>query len=64
MKKIILWLAEAFGVDVTRPVYVEKEVVKYISADDVIEGDVTVYGDLVVKGELKVEGNITSFKKS
>lgn len=68
MKKIILWLAGIFNVDLTveKIVYRDKikEVIieKQISLDGVIDGDVTVKGDLVVKGSLSGDG-ITCFKK-
>lgn len=76
MKKIILWLARIFNVDLTvekivyrdKIIEVPKEVIKeviiekQVSLDGVIDGDVTVKGDLVVKGSLSGDG-ITCLKK-
>lgn len=62
MKKLIIWLAKVFNVDLVR---VEKEIVtevKYVT-DGVIEGDVFIEGDLLINGELKVNGSITFYNK-
>lgn len=62
MKKIIIWLAKVFNVDLVR---VEKEIVtevKYLT-DGEIQGDVFVEGNLLISGELKVNGSITCYYK-
>ena len=75
MKKIILWLARIFNVDLTVekiiyrdriievPIEVIKEVIveKQVALEGVIEGDVTVNGDLFVTGNIYVAGNIAAF---
>ena len=74
MKKVMIWLARIFNVDLVTekiiyrdkilevPVEVIKEVEKQIALEGVIEGDVTVKGNLVVKGSLTGTGEITCFK--
>ena len=64
MKKLIIWLAGIFNVDLTveKIVYRDKivEVEKQIVLEGEVEGDVTVNGDLFVTGNIYVAGNISS----
>lgn len=59
MKKIIRWLAKIFNAEITETKIVEKEVIKYIQKDDVIEGSITVKGNLDVEGYIYVTGDIS-----
>lgn len=56
MKKIIIWLAKVFKVDLVR---VEvQEVPKFVSIAPAFVGDVTILGDVEITGNLVVEGNL------
>lgn len=62
MKRLIIWLANVFNVDLVR---VEKEYVtevKYLTNGE-IQGDVFIEGNLLINGELKVNGGITCYHK-
>ena len=64
-KKIILWLAKVFNVNLPERVVikeVEKIVEKNVALERVIEGDVTVKGNLIVEGSLTVTGEVTCYK--
>lgn len=65
MKKLIIWLAKVFKVNIEktteRVVYCDKIV--YISLDKEVKGNVTVTGDLDVKGYLYVDGDVTCYKR-
>lgn len=61
MKKVIIWLADVFNVNITK--VVEKEVIEYrYLTEGTIKGSVIVEGDLVIKGKLSVNGGITIYK--
>ena len=68
MKKLIIWLAKIFNVNLTvekiivKEKVVEKVVEKQVALEGVIEGDVTVKGNLVVKGYLQADGEIACYK--
>lgn len=66
MKKLIIWLAKVFKVDITTEKVVIKEVVKEIlvslNENEVINGDVIIKGNLIVNGSLVVEGEVTAYK--
>lgn len=62
MKKIILWLAKVFKVDLTVEKIVIKEVEKQVALEGTIEGDLTINGNLVVNGILEVKGEVSCFK--
>ena len=61
MKKILLWIADLFGVDLTVEKVVKVETVKekQVARGGVVDGDVTVTGDLIVKGRLEVVGGVS-----
>ena len=61
MKKILLWIADLFGVDLTVEKVVKVETVKekQVALGGVVDGDVTVTGDLIVKGRLEVVGGVS-----
>lgn len=64
MKRLIIWLARKFDVNIVKEKIVIKEVVKEVIeyrflTPGVIEGDVVVYGDLLVTGNITVSGSVT-----
>lgn len=64
MKKFIVWLADVFGVNITKEVEVEKVVIEYrYLTEGTIKGSVIVEGDLTIKGKLSVNGGITLYKE-
>ena len=68
MKKLIIWLAKIFNVNLTvekiivKENVVEKVTEKQVALEGVIEGDVIVKGNLVVKGYLYVDGEVSCYK--
>lgn len=62
MKKLIVWLAKVFNVNIEVEKVVIKEVTKiekeYVT-EGVIEGDVTIKGNLLINGKLSVSGDVT-----
>jgi len=68
MKKVLLWLAKIFNVDLVtekiiyRDKIVEVPVEKLIALEGTINGDVTVKGNLIVEGSLTVTGEVTCYK--
>ena len=68
MKKLIIWLAKIFNVNLTvekiivKEKVVEKVIEKHVALEGVIDGDVTVEGNLVVKGYLYVDGEVSCYK--
>lgn len=65
MKRIIIWLAKVFKVDLTIERIVIKEVIKevekQVALEGTIEGDLTISGNLVVNGYLYVKGEVTAY---
>ena len=64
MKKLIIWLAKVFDVNIVKEKIVIKEVVKEVIeyrylTNGKIEGDVVVDGNLLVNGNLSVSGSVT-----
>lgn len=66
MKKVIIWLAKVFKVDLVVEKIVVKEVIKevekLITLEGTIEGDVTVKGNLLVNGYLYIKGEVTAYE--
>lgn len=63
MKKLIIWLAKVFDVNIIQEKIVVNEVVEYrYLCNGVIEGDVFVEGNLVINGALDVKGGVTILK--
>ena len=58
MKKIIIWLAKVFDVNIEKPV-IKKEIEYRYLVDDVYKGDIHIEGNLLVEGSVKVEGSLT-----
>ena len=64
MKRLIIWLAKVFDVNIIEEKIVVKEVVEYrYITNGVIEGDVFVEGNLTINGDLDVKGGVTIYKK-
>lgn len=64
MKRLIIWLAKVFNVNIEVEKIVVKEVIEYrYLTPGVIEGDVFVEGNLVINGALDVKGGVTILKK-
>lgn len=64
MKKMIIWLARVFNVNIIEERIVVKEVVKYhYLTNGTIEGDVCVKGNLVIDGYLTVSKGVTCYKE-
>lgn len=60
MKKLIIWLARKFDVNIVKEKIVVNEVVEYrYLTNGKIEGDVVVDGNLLVNGNLSVSGGVT-----
>lgn len=68
MKRLIIWLAKVFKVDITTEKVVIKEVIKEtlvsLNENETIEGDITIKGNLIVNGSLVVEGEVSAYKIS
>ena len=72
MKKLIIWLAKIFNVNLTvekiiyrdKIIEVPKEVFieKQVALEGIVDGNLIVKGDLVVKGYLYVDGDISCYK--
>ena len=68
MRKLIIWLAKVFNVDITTEKVVikevEKEILVSLNENEIINGDVTIKGNLIVNGSLYVEGEVSAYKIS
>ena len=71
MKKLIIWLAKVFRVNIYKIVEVSVEKIVYkdrivevqVALDnEVIKGTCTVQGNLIVEGVLTVTGEVTCYK--
>lgn len=72
MRKLILWLAKVFKVDLP-PVIVEKNVekiiekkvpvVQYVYDGDSVDSSLLVKGDLIIRGKCEVKGDLITFKQ-
>lgn len=64
MKRLIVWLARKFDVNIVQEKIVTKEVVKEVIeyrylTPGVIEEDVVIDGNLLINGNLSVSGGVT-----
>lgn len=74
MKKVLLFIAKMFNVDITetriveKPVikYIEKEVIKYkLPVNEVLTGNIYIDGSVIISGELIVrDGDVIVFNKN
>lgn len=63
MKKILLWIAKVFKIDLTKEIVITKVNTIYVSLDNGINNDVIINGYLLVKGNLTVSRQITCYNK-
>ena len=64
MKRLIIWLAKVFDVNIVTERIVTKEVIEHrYLTNGKIEGDVVVDGNLTINGDLDVKGGVTILKK-
>ena len=58
MKKIIIWLAKVFHVELPKAEVIKEY--KWIPLDGKITGNVVIEGDVLIKGNVEVTGNLTA----
>lgn len=69
MKKLIIWLAKIFNVNLATEKIIVKEVVKEVEKErrvalgQEVDGDLMINGTLSVRGSLNATGDIVCFKK-
>jgi len=59
MKKVLLWIAKIFKIDLTKEIVITKINTVYVSLDKEINHDVIINGNLIVEGTLTVSKEIT-----
>ena len=64
MKKVLLWIAKIFKVDLTIDKVITKVDTIYVSLDNEVKHDVTINGNLTINGKLTVSGEITCYNKN
>ena len=62
MKKVLLWIAKIFKIDLTKEVAITKVETIYTTLDNEVNHDVVINGNLTVHGNLTVSGEITCYK--
>ena len=62
MKKILLWIAKIFKIDLTKEVVITKVETIYTTLDNEVNHDVVINGNLVVGGRVIASGEITCYK--
>ena len=62
MKKLIIWLAKVFKVNITKEVIVEKEVEKIIYQDKIVEVPVEVIKEIIKEVEVIKEIEVPVYK--
>ena len=62
MKKILLWIAKIFKIDLTKEIVITKVNTIYVSLDNEVAHDVIINGNLLVIGDLIASGEITCYK--
>ena len=62
MKKILLWIAKIFKIDLTKEVAITKVETIYTTLDNEVNHDVVINDNLTVHGNLTVSGEITCYK--
>lgn len=58
MKKLIIWLAKVFKVDLVRVEVKVREVPRLVSICPELKGNVTILGDVKITGNLVVKGSL------
>ena len=64
MKKVLLWIAKIFKVDLTKEIVITKVNTIYVSLDNEVKHDVIINGNLTIDGKLIVSGEITCYNKN
>lgn len=62
MKKILLWIAKIFKIDLTKEVVITKVETIYTTLDNEVNHDIIINGNLVVGGRVIASGEITCYK--
>lgn len=63
MKKVLLWLAKVFKVDLTKEIVITKVETIYTTLDNEVNHDIIINGNLVVGGRVIASGEITCLNK-
>ena len=63
MKKILLWIAKIFKIDLTKEVVITKVETIYTTLDNEVNHDIVINGNLVVDGKVIASGEITCLNK-
>ena len=63
MKKILLWIAKIFKIDLTKEVVITKVETIYTTLDNEVNHDIIINGNLVVGGRVIASGEITCLNK-
>lgn len=63
MKKVLLWLAKVFKVDLTKEIVITKVETIYTTLDNEVNHDIIINGNLVVDGRVIASGEITCLNK-
>ena len=64
MKKVLLWIARIFKIDLTIEKVITKVDTIYVSLDKEVNNDVIINGNLTIDGKLMVTGEITCYNKN
>lgn len=59
MKKVLLWIAKIFKIDLTKEVVITKVETIYTTLDNEVNHDIIINGNLVVGGRVIASGEIT-----
>lgn len=63
MKKILLWIAKIFKIDLIKEVVITKVETIYTTLDNEVNHDIIINGNLVVGGRVIASGEITCLNK-
>ena len=63
MKKILLWIAKIFKIDLTKEIVITKVETIYTTLDNEVNHDIIINGNLVVGGRVIASGEITCLNK-
>ena len=63
MKKVLLWIAKIFKIDLTKEVVITKVETIYTTLDNEVNHDIVINGNLVVDGKVIASGEITCLNK-
>lgn len=63
MKKVLLWIAKIFKIDLIKEVVITKVETIYTTLDNEVNHDIIINGNLVVGGRVIASGEITCLNK-